>query len=481
MRNLKVILLVISLTFLFVPITNASATPVIVWPQSDLLNREEASNLTTWFADQLDVQIDTSKDGEWDPVNESGRPEFLLAKEAYALPLVDGEIEAQYIEAGILRNIEFQGNSSYVAKSVEESDLRKVTDRIASDLGLNTSQSQLGIEFVVLLPGTPQEEYQWLIIMVEPTDLGDPLYFNILFVTVRESDLRVISVKLFVWYELLGVPDYTASDAVNIASEFAFYEYNATNPNGTSSAVTVRNGTSFVYQVHVTWEEGPGSFWTLEVWVDSSSGEVLYHLDPYLVTEDVIPRHSDPSWDPWIPLVLIATFTIVVFFGVFYRLSAERALDQFNRGRIYGYIQANPGIKYTKIRESLGIKNGTLSYHLWVLERLGFVRSQREGRVRLLYPKGVPFSNGSLILSHLQFAILDILNAEGSMSQSDIARHFRISRQRAHYNVKMLRSLSLVQPTMDGRIELSQKGTETIGEIEERHSSNQWSQVLSHV
>jgi predicted transcriptional regulator len=443
------------------------------------MNRESASNLTSWFAEQLDAQIDTSRDGEWYPVNESYLPEFLLVTEAYVLPLVDGTVEAQYLGAGILRNIELKGNTSYVAKSIEEGDLRKVADQIALDLGLNTSQSQLGIVFTVLFPGTSQEEYQWLIILEELTDFGSPFYFNNMLVTVRESDLRVISVKLFAWYELSGIPEFTASDAEVIASEYAISEYNATNPIGTSSVVTVRNGTSFVYQVHVTWKESSETYWTLEVWIDSSSGEVQYQFDPYLVTEDFIPKDSDHSQDSWVFLVLIVTLAIIIGLVIFYRLSGERALDQFNRGRIYGFIQANPGIKFTQIKTNLGIKNGTLSYHLWVLERLGFVRTVRQGGFRLLYPKGIPFSNGSLILSSLQYAILDYLKAKGSMSQSDIARHLKISRQRVHYNVKMLRSLSLVQPSINRGIELSQKGIETIGEVESRHLANQGSRVPS--
>jgi DNA-binding MarR family transcriptional regulator len=477
MRNLIVVILVISLTFFLVPISNSSATPVLVWPQSDLLNRKEALNLTSWFADQLDVQIDTSRDGEWRPVNESGRPEFLLAKEAYVLPLVDGEIEAQYVETGILRNIRLEGNTSYVAKSENEGDLREIVDWIASDLGLNTSQSQLGIGFAVLFPGTPQEEYQWQVMLEKPTDLGSSFYFNGIYVTVRQWDLRVISVGLYVWYDLFNIPDVPVSNAEAIASEFAISNHNATNPTASSPGVAVRNRTSFVYHVHVIWEEDTYSSWTLEVWVDSSTGEILGYSGPDLVTEDIALKKPDRSW---LPIVLFTALAIIVGLVLFYKLSAERVLDQFNRGRIYGYIQANPGIKYTQLRKNLGLKNGTLSYHLWVLERLDFVRSVRQGRLRLLYPKGVPFSSGSLILSRLQYTILDLLNAEGSISQSDIARHLRISRQRAHYNVKTLRSFSLVQPTTDGRIELSQKGTETIGEVESSHLANQGSRVPSH-
>jgi predicted transcriptional regulator len=174
---------------------------------------------------------------------------------------------------------------------------------------------------------------------------------------------------------------------------------------------------------------------------------------------------------PWIPIALTITIAVVIGLALFYRISTERALDHFTRGRIYGYIQANPGVNYTRVRETLSLKNGTLAYHLWVLERLGFIRSVRKGRVRQLYLSGTPVSRGSLVLSRLQYGILDLLKAEGPMTQTGIAKHFDMSRQRVHYNVKTLRSMDLLESGENGHVKLLKEGMEAIDKWEGDHDT----------
>ncbi|MEE9115643.1 MAG: helix-turn-helix domain-containing protein, partial [Thermoplasmata archaeon] len=49
----------------------------------------------------------------------------------------------------------------------------------------------------------------------------------------------------------------------------------------------------------------------------------------------------------------------------------------------------------------------------------------------------------------------------------DIARSLEMSRQRAHYNVKVLRSLELIEQTDDKKEKLSFKGEETIADGED--------------
>jgi DNA-binding transcriptional ArsR family regulator len=74
------------------------------------------------------------------------------------------------------------------------------------------------------------------------------------------------------------------------------------------------------------------------------------------------------------------------------RIQKEDVLDQFVRGQIYGYIRTNPGVHYNQIRRGIDVKNGTLSYHLSVLEKTELVKSRREGlRYRAFYPTGMKF------------------------------------------------------------------------------------------
>lgn len=58
------------------------------------------------------------------------------------------------------------------------------------------------------------------------------------------------------------------------------------------------------------------------------------------------------------------------------------------RGLIRGYLLAHPGVHYGFLKEELGLVNGTLAYHLRVLEREGLVESEKVGRKRLFYAIG---------------------------------------------------------------------------------------------
>ena len=62
------------------------------------------------------------------------------------------------------------------------------------------------------------------------------------------------------------------------------------------------------------------------------------------------------------------------------------------RGLIRGYLLAHPGSHYCLLKEELGLVNGTLAYHLKILEREGLVTSERDGRMRHFFAigKGIP-------------------------------------------------------------------------------------------
>lgn len=456
-------LIILGITLLLLPYVNVAGDPVLVWPDSDLLSREAAANLTAWFATSLDVPLDPFGNAEWKELNETGLPDFLLAREAFVLPLVDGRVEARYVEAGILRDVELLGNTSYFADSEDTEHLRAAADEIANDLGLSNTQPTILVERMTSSGWTSdwafEGEQQDILYLEDRTDLGPSYLFNTMTVRFRLADLRVVSVTLHTWYSAAGAPEVTSSAAISTALDFAESEHNATDPLGTAAGVAVRNGTSFVYLVDVLWPASDGASWELDVWVDATTGKVVFEEGPYLSAQEGGVVLFD---FPWMPVVLTITIALAVGLALFYRISQERALDHFTRGRIYGYIQANPGITYSKVRDTLDLRNGTLAYHLWVLERLGFVRSVRKGRVRQLYLRGMPVSKGSLVLSRLQYAILDLLKAKGPMTQVEIARHFKISRQRAHYNVKVLRSLSLLAMENGGQIELLKEGLEAV-------------------
>jgi len=69
-------------------------------------------------------------------------------------------------------------------------------------------------------------------------------------------------------------------------------------------------------------------------------------------------------------------------------LSPTDPLANEIRGLIRGYLLAHPGSHYNLLKDELGLVNGTLAYHLQVLEREGLVTSEREGRMRHFFAIG---------------------------------------------------------------------------------------------
>jgi DNA-binding MarR family transcriptional regulator len=463
MRLTKTLILALVIPVLLIPVAVADVTPVPVWPSPDKLNRDASHNLTAWFATSLNIPFDANVSGQWSTPNQSHLPPGFQAQESYILPLPEGSVEARYLATGILKDIMLDGETPYVAQTDSPDDLSDVTYQIATDLEINYSQAQFFYGPAVWLADMPQDEFMIIVGLEEESPLGSPYIFNSLQIGFRTSDLRVVSVYATVWYSASGVAEFDTTEAIVLSQDNAITFSGGNEVSTSSYLVGIWNGTTYAYLIRTQWDVGSDSSYYLDEWVDVNTGEVLGREGPQAIIVDTgLPFGA---WF-WALLAIILT-SMVVGLAMFYRINSERALDHFTRGRIFGYLQANPGANYTMIRESLRLSNGTAAYHLWVLERLGFVRSVSKGRMKQFYPQGVSLSKGSLILTRLQYSILDLLEAEGALSQSDIARSLEMSRQRAHYNVKVLRSLDLIEQTSDKKEKLSFRGEEIIADGEE--------------
>jgi len=150
---------------------------------------------------------------------------------------------------------------------------------------------------------------------------------------------------------------------------------------------------------------------------------------------------------------------LLLFLPLYTRLGKKEVLDDFNRGRIMGYIEANPGVYYTDIMTTLDLNNGTLAYHLNVLEKQGFIASRREGLYRLFYARRqgkedtpLPvqrfFSTGTTRKnfrpSSIQQRIVDIIEEFQGISQAEIAEMLEMSKQSLGYHIRKLRRASIV-------------------------------------
>lgn len=178
---------------------------------------------------------------------------------------------------------------------------------------------------------------------------------------------------------------------------------------------------------------------------------------------------GQPSIDP--PIEVLAAGTIVLTLGalavtteigrwsvlaffipLYTKLRRDKILDQRTRGLIEGYITANPGCNYTIIRDNLSLADGTLTYHLQVLEREGFVYSIREGLFRCFYPQGVPPPRrGKLHLSDVQSDIVRIVKRIPGITVGEIATAMNRRPNVISYHLKLLKEGGLIRMEEDGR------------------------------
>jgi len=148
---------------------------------------------------------------------------------------------------------------------------------------------------------------------------------------------------------------------------------------------------------------------------------------------------------------LLLMFTLLL--PLYTRIQKEDVLDQFVRGQIYGFIKTNPGVHYNQILRKVGVKNGTLSYHLGVLEKTELIQSRREGlKYRAFYPTGMNFPKAERFrLTDLQIQIIGSIRSQPGLAQKEIARLLGQKPQTINYNIKVLGQAGLISVVKAGR------------------------------
>ncbi|MEM4728841.1 MAG: winged helix-turn-helix transcriptional regulator [Thermoplasmata archaeon] len=138
------------------------------------------------------------------------------------------------------------------------------------------------------------------------------------------------------------------------------------------------------------------------------------------------------------------------------KIKKEEVLDQFVRGQVFGYIQANPGDHYSSIRRTLRLKNGTLAYHLRTLEREGFIFSRMDRIYRRFYPTGVDPARVRLRLGvrETQKKILELIQQRPGITPNELANALETSHQVVSYHIRLL--------ARRGSVKIEQRGRNTL-------------------
>jgi len=138
----------------------------------------------------------------------------------------------------------------------------------------------------------------------------------------------------------------------------------------------------------------------------------------------------------------------------------ETSDGKFQRGRIMGYLEANPGCHFRAVMSALDLSNGQAAHHLRVLEQEQQIWRKKDGRLVRLYPLNgqmhpdtpdddLPIPPLSPDPSSLQGRILSLLDDDGLMgdfpTQADLARRLERSQQLVSHHLRTLERYGLVE------------------------------------
>ncbi len=137
------------------------------------------------------------------------------------------------------------------------------------------------------------------------------------------------------------------------------------------------------------------------------------------------------------------------------RIKSNRE-DMLTRGRLLGYLEANPGIHFSALRDALGLANGVTAYHLHFLESSGQIISWRDGKLRRYAISSLTKEEVSKIKSPIlgtRLAILEVLASSGNLGMSgpEIRKKLQISRQLLSHHLSELRTGGMIEAASEAR------------------------------
>ena len=140
--------------------------------------------------------------------------------------------------------------------------------------------------------------------------------------------------------------------------------------------------------------------------------------------------------------------------------TSETSDGRFQRGRLLGYLTANPGCHFRALLSALEMSNGQLSHHLRVLEQEESIWRRKDGRLVRYYP--LTNTLHPLLEDHalpvpilapdplsLQGKILVLLDHDSQMgdfpTQAELAKRLDKSQQLISHHLRTLEKYGLIE------------------------------------
>lgn len=141
----------------------------------------------------------------------------------------------------------------------------------------------------------------------------------------------------------------------------------------------------------------------------------------------------------------------LILVPLYTKIKREKVMDHFVRGRIYEFVCQNPGVNYSAIKQQFKLTNGTVTYHLSMLERQEFIRSKQDGIYKRYFSNngGPPASEVEPM--SLQLIIAKTIRENPGLTQKEIAKKVRSSKQLVSYHIRRMKKEGQLDTRRDGR------------------------------
>ncbi len=172
-------------------------------------------------------------------------------------------------------------------------------------------------------------------------------------------------------------------------------------------------------------------FVALPILTAAESGQNFFYVESSHIEID----------DKLIELYNQSLYSLGILAPLYSKLKETAILGNDSRDSIYNLISTSPGITFGAITKELNLKTGTVSHHLRILEREGYIKSKKAGKFRRYYVVGTKATG----FNQIQDRIVEKVQEQPGISQSDIGRELQLSRQLVNYHMKELVSQDVIK------------------------------------
>jgi DNA-binding transcriptional ArsR family regulator len=138
------------------------------------------------------------------------------------------------------------------------------------------------------------------------------------------------------------------------------------------------------------------------------------------------------------------------------RVQGEEILEHPGRAEVYERVKAFPGVNFAQLGDQVSFGASTLTYHLRVLEKNGYVHSVRDGRYLRFFDKRSGHYSGerktavSALRNETSAAMARHIRAHPGVPQCDLAAAFSVTPSTVTWHMNRLGAAGLVQKQRDG-------------------------------